>query len=192
MTMARSSWRISVVVGVVSMGIVATSAGTVAHRKDEYLQAARIALDPGRVQIYLNLTAGIAVADAVLADVDRDRSGTISAGEAAAYAQVVRKAVRLTLDGRPLSLELVDSRFPGVESIRKGEAAISLELAAGLPALAAGAHHLRFRNTHRRDIGAYLANVLVPANDRIAISSQRRDVDQRELTVDYVLDRRVH
>ena len=47
--------------------------------------------------------------------------------------------------------------------------------------------HLRYRNSYRSDIGVYLANALVPANDRVTVAEQRRDVDQKELLVDYVL-----
>ena len=159
-----------------------------AHRLDEYLQAARIALEKDRAHIDLDLTAGIAVADRVLTDIDRDRTGTISADEAAVYAAVVRNAITLDVDGTPLSVEVVTSRFPTVDAVRQGEGAIRLELAAAMPPLAAGPHHLRYRNSHHADIGAYLANVLVPASNRVAISAQRRDVDQRELIVDYVLD----
>jgi len=57
-----------------------------------------------------------------------------------------------------------------------------------LPRLGAGMHHLRYRNGHRPDIGAYLANALVPANDRVTVGSQRRDAVQRELTIEYSLD----
>jgi hypothetical protein len=159
-----------------------------AHRLDEYLQAARIALDPGRAIIDLDLTPGAAVADAVLAGIDRDRNGTISAGEGAGYAAAVRDAITLESDGQPLTVELIDTTIPDLAAMREGEGSIRLRLAATLPALAAGTHHLRYRNTHRPDISVYLANVLVPASDRVTVSAQRRDVDQRELTVDYVLD----
>jgi len=167
--------------------MIAASIDLGAHRKDEYLQAARIALDPEGAHISLDLTAGIAVADIVLTEIDRDRTGTISAEEAGAYAEVVRRDIALDLDGRPLVVDLIDSRFPSIESMRTGEGAISLELSAVIPALPAGAHHLRYRNTHRADIGAYLANVLAPGNPRVAIAAQKRDVDQRQLVVDYVL-----
>lgn len=159
-----------------------------AHRLDEYLQAARIALDPGRVVIELDLTAGAAVADAVLLGLDRDGNGAISAGEGAAYAAAVRDAITLEIDRQPLTVDLISTEMPDVAALRTGEGAIRLQLAATLPALTAGAHHLRYRNTHRPDISVYLANVLVPASDRVAVLAQRRDVDQRELTVDYVLD----
>ena len=184
----RSSWRSSVIIALASAIIAGSSAETSAHRRDEYLQAARLALDPERTHIELDLTAGIAVAEVVLADIDRDRTGTISSDEADNYAAVVRTAIRLEVDGTPLSVELINSRFPTVDAVRQGEGAIRLDLAAAMPPLAAGPHHLRYRNSHRADIGAYLANVLVPASNRVAISAQRRDVDQRELIVDYVLD----
>ena len=38
---------------------------TSAHRRDEYLQAACLAIDPDRVELALDLTAGIAVAEVV-------------------------------------------------------------------------------------------------------------------------------
>src|SRR5258707_6047731 len=44
-----------------------------AHRRDEYLQAARIAVEPGRVDLELDLTPGITVADTMIGDIDRDR-----------------------------------------------------------------------------------------------------------------------
>ena len=56
--------------------MVAASTDMGAHRKDEYLQAARIALDAEGAHISLDLTAGIAVADIVLTEIDRDRTGT--------------------------------------------------------------------------------------------------------------------
>lgn len=139
------------------------------------------------MQIEMDLTAGIDVADVVLADVDRDRNGTISADEAQAYAGAVCKAISLELDGTPLSVALLDTRFPGLDAMKHGEGAIRIELAAVMSPVPAGTHHLRFRNSHRPDISVYLANVLVPASDLVTVSGQRRDVDQRELIVDYVL-----
>jgi hypothetical protein len=45
-------------------GLIAGTASTAsAHRRDEYLQAARIAVGPDRVRIELDLTPGMAVAD---------------------------------------------------------------------------------------------------------------------------------
>jgi hypothetical protein len=46
---------------------------------------------------------------------------------------------------------------------------------------------LWFRNRHHRDRGVYLANALVPETYRVAVTAQRRDADQTELTIDYFL-----
>jgi hypothetical protein len=185
--MARSSSRSKLVAGLTSAIVVATSLAASAHRRDEFLQAARIAVDQDRVQVELDLTAGISVADAVIRDIDRDGSGSITGDEARTYASAVLKTMRLEVDRTPLRVELLNVTVPELAAIRNGEGAIRLELGARLPAFAAGPHQIYFLNAHRQDIGAYLANALAPVNPRIAIAAQRRDVSQRELTIEYVL-----
>lgn len=170
-----------------SAWIAGAGLGAEAHRRDEYLQAARIAVDPDVVRIELDLTAGIAVADRVIADIDRDRDGDISPGEASAHAEVVRQAIGLDVDGRPVAVTLATRRYPALAAIRSGEGPIRLELIGYLPPLSGGTHHLRYRNAHRADIGVYLANALVPSSALIAIEGQRRDIAQRELVIDYTL-----
>ena len=158
-----------------------------AHRKDEFLQAARVEIDPGQVRIELDLTPGIAVAEDVLGQIDADRDGSISAGEADRYIAGVVRGIALEVDGRALTPLLVDRAIPAVDVLRRGEGAIRMQLSVSLPPLGAGAHLLRYRNGHRSDIGVYLVNALVPSSDRVAITDQRRDVDQRELEVAYLL-----
>jgi hypothetical protein len=169
------------------MILVIAGSGLSAHRRDEYLQAARLDIAPDRVQIALDLTAGIAVADSVLAEIDRDGNRSISAAESRDYSARVLRAVALDLDGVPLHVELVGSASPTVDAMLKGEGTTRISAAAALPRLADGVHYLRYRNAYRSDIGVYLANALVPASDRVTVASQRRDVDQRDLTVDYRL-----
>jgi hypothetical protein len=169
------------------MTVVIASAGLSAHRRDEYLQAARLAIDPDRVQIALDLTPGIAVAEGVLTEIDRDANRSISAAEARAYSERVLSAIALDVDGMPLRVELVDSAFPTIDIVGRGEGTTRIRAVAPMPRLADGLHHLRYRNTYRADIGAYLANALVPDSDRVTVAAQRRDVDQRDLLVDYTL-----
>jgi hypothetical protein len=187
MSTVRSSWRSKVATGLAPALIAAASVAVSAHRRDEYLQAARVAIEPDRVQIQLDLTAGIAVADAVLSQVDTDRTGTISSAETLAYGNVVMNAVSVEADGKPLHLALRNHYVPAIDLVRKGEGVIRLEISAEMPPLTGGTHSIRYRNTHRPEISVYLANALVPVSDRVAIAAQRRDVDQRELTVDFVL-----
>ena len=160
---------------------------TSAHRRDEYLQAARLAIDPARVAIELDLTPGIAVAAAVLAEIDADANGSISIAEGRGYASRVLSTIALDVDGIPLRLELVDSAVPELDAVRQGEGILRIRAAASLPRLPDGLHHLRYRNAYHADIGVYLANALIPDSDRVTIAAQRRDVDQRDLIVDYTL-----
>jgi hypothetical protein len=166
---------------------VLATADLSAHRRDEYLQAARIAIAPGRIELQLDLTPGIAVADAIVAEIDRDGDGVFSAKETAAYVERVVSGIGLDVDGHALRAHVTSASFPAADAFKSGEGVIQLELDAALPALPAGAHHLTYHNAHRRDIGVYLANALLPDTDRVAIDAQRRDPEQRELTIDYVL-----
>ena len=71
--------------------------------------------------------------------------------------------------------------------MRRGEGTIRLQSTATLPRLSMGPHQLLFRNSHHPDRSVYLANALVPESDQVAVTAQRRDGDQSELTIDYVL-----
>jgi hypothetical protein len=183
----NSAALVVTIVKIVAM-VVIVAPDASAHRRDEYLQAARLGIDPGRVRIELDLTPGIAVAGGVLAEIDRDRSGAISDDEARAYAAAVSKGVTLEVDGTPIPVELIDTRFRSLDAVMNGEGAIRLELAAAMPRLSNGLHRLRYRNAHRSDIGVYLANALVPDSDRVSVRAQERDGDQRELTIEYTLN----
>jgi hypothetical protein len=165
------------------LGATATSA----HRLDEYLQAVRIAIDPARVNIELDLTPGIAVAEGIIAAIDRNRDGQLSADEQRAYVDEALRGLTLDLDGRPITLARASSTFPAPETLLGGDGVIRINATTALPPMAAGAHHLRFRNAHRQDVGVYLANALVPATSQVAVTGQRRDAAQSELTIDYVL-----
>lgn len=186
MTTVRRSRRSSAAAAIALLVLSAAGSAS-AHRRDEFLQAARLAIDPDRVQIALDLTPGMAVAASVLAEVDRDGDGAISEGESRAYAGRVLSAVSVDVDGTPLRVELVDTSFAAPAALLKGEGTMRLNAVASIPTLGRGVHHLRFRNGHRPDIGAYLANALLPASDRVMVAAQRRDVTQRDLTIDYAL-----
>jgi hypothetical protein len=169
--------------------VLMSGSWTSAHRRDEYLQAARLAIDPDRVELALDLTAGIAVAEVVLLEIDLDKNGLISVAEARAYSDRVLSAIALDVDGIPLRVELVESTFPTFDSVRQGEGTTRIQAAASMPRLSDGLHHLRYRNAYRSDIGVYLANALVPASDRVMVTAQRRDINQRDLVIDYMLSR---
>lgn len=168
------------------MAVAAVSAVS-AHRLDEYLQAATLDIDLTRVELELELTPGVDVANAVIADIDRDGNGVVSPDERAAYANRVLKAIELQLDGAPLGIQLTSSRFPALDTLRAGEGTIQLRSTAALARQDPGTHHLFFRNTHRRESAVYLANALVPRDTRIEITTQRRNPTQSDLAIDYVV-----
>jgi hypothetical protein len=167
------------------LALTATHAS--AHRTEDYLQAARIGLEPGGVQITLDLTPGIAVAESFLTSLDQDHDGRLSAGEERAYARHVVRALQVQIDGRPLEPRVVSWSVPEPSALRRGEGTIRLELQIPTTGAAAGSHRLLFRNTHLAGHSAYLANALVPASDRVTVTAQRRDKDQSELTIEYAV-----
>ena len=171
--------------GVVLAVTFAVSAGVSAHRLDEYLQAARIGVQPDGVSITLDLTPGTEVADSIITMIDRDRDGALSADEQQAYASAVLRALDVRLDGEPLSLRLTSSTFPPVSALRRGEGTIRLRASASHPTLVVGKHQLFFGNGHLARQSVYLANALVPESPRIAVTEQRRDSEQRQLTIYY-------
>ena len=139
------------------------------------------------MQLELDLTPGIALADAIISDIDRNGDGALSADEQRAYGDTVVNALTLQVDGTPLRAHLAAASFPDLEAVRRGEGTIRLQSTAALPRLSDGSHQLLYRNGHHPDGSVYLANALVPASKERAVTAQRRDGDQTELTIDYVL-----
>jgi hypothetical protein len=157
-----------------------------AHRLDEYLQTTRVSVERDHIDLELDLTAGADVASAVFALIDTNRDGRISPAEGEAYAKLVLTSIVCSADEQPLPLTLVDRRFPELNEMKLGTGVIRLRGSATLPAPAAtGRHHIYYRNAHKPEIGAYLVNALIPADNRIAIAQQQRDYAQHELTIEY-------
>jgi len=96
-------------------------------------------------------------------------------------------AWQLDLDGRSLPTRVRASSFPDAAAVRRGEGTIRLDVEATVPDLSPGSHRLLFRNAHLAGHSAYLANALVPESDRVAVTAQRRDRDQSELTIEYTV-----
>jgi hypothetical protein len=165
-------------------------AGLSAHRRDELLQAARIALDENRLELQLDLTPGIEVAETIIGDADLDRDGQVTAREQWAYCRRVLEAIRLELDGAAPRLQPWSCTFPALAAIRGGVGIIELTAAAAVPTLSAGDHQVLFRNAFQPEGSVYLANALVPDSDTVAVTAQHRDGDQRSLAIDYRIAQR--
>lgn len=166
----------------------ATSA---AHRLDEYLQATRLAVTPAGIAIRIDLTPGASVASEVIALIDHDRDGRITATEAHAYGRRVLREIVLLQDGRDLALTLTRVEVPAVGEMKDGVGAIHIEASAGLIDPGSGHHELFYRNNHLPMTGVYLVNALMPDTTAVSIARQRRDERQRELRLEYEVSSRV-
>jgi len=166
---------------------LAAGASVSAHRHDEYLHAARIAIEPSDVRVELSLTPGITVADAVIRDIDGDGDSTLSAAEQRRYAERVLRGISLRIDGRDVALALAHVRFADAAALRSGDVAITLEAASPSLRLSPGTHQIAFRNSNAAHGAVYLANALMPNGDQVAITKLAHAVDQSHLTVAFTV-----
>ena len=177
--MKRQCAQLAMVIG--ALGVCPAVAD--AHRLDEYLQAAQIAIEPGRVTVDLYLTPGVEVAPGILQTIDRAGDG-VSDSDLARYAAQVLRHLRLSADGRDLSLVLTGREAAPVTALREGVGSIHLTMEASLPR-GAGSRSLTFQNTFEPGMGVYLANAMLPRFRNITVARQRRDERQQRLHIEY-------
>jgi len=159
-----------------------------AHRIDEYLQAARLAIAPDRITLEMDLTPGVDVAPLIFAMINTNHDGTISEAEARAYAGQLLKEMVLDLDGRPQRLSLVRAQFPSFREMTDGMGTIRIEAVAAC-ASSPGQHVIIYQNNHRNDLSVYLVNALLPASRNIEITGQARDPLQRRIQLSFTVSR---
>jgi hypothetical protein len=182
--MSASWWR--GVVCTLVCGLVIPSAAA-AHRLDEYLQAARLAVSTDSVAVELDLTPGVNVARAVASRIDCDADGAISPAEAEAYGRLVAADLELSVDGQraPLTLTSVDS--PPIAEMLDGVGTIRLAMHAHVGQRSAARMAIRFANGHDPGESVYLVNALKTADSRLTIERQSRDTDQRSIDLQYAV-----
>ena len=159
---------------------IGLAGGASAHRLDEYLQATLIGVTRDGVDVEIGLTPGVAVLPAVMAAIDRNRDGRISPEEERAYAGDVLTDVELEVDGKPVPLRLIDSRFPTVQAMREGMGTIRLNLRADR-----AGHELRFENRHLPRVSVYLVNCLASQDKSLLVGRPERDQAQRSIRFAY-------
>jgi hypothetical protein len=157
-----------------------------AHRLDEYLQATIITLEKNRVDLFMRLVPGVAVAASVLGIIDKDGDGAISGLEQRAYAEQVLRDLSITIDGIRLNTQLTSVTFPTVDAINEGVGEIQFELSAPLPPAATAKRTLAVENHHQNGISAYLVNCLVPRDRDLRVTAQNRNENQSLYRLDYV------
>ena len=163
-------------------------AGVLAHQLDEYLQGTLVSIEPDDIRLQINLTPGVAVADKVLALIDRDNNGKISTNEAAAYATLLQRDLTVQLDGRPVELKLNALNFPEMSELRTGLGIIQMDFSVIPGPLAPGGHKLKLENRHLPAMSVYLFNAEQPMSKLVQITKQERNKTQSvgEIDFDYV------
>jgi hypothetical protein len=162
----------------VLLACLALPSGVIAHQLDEYLQATLVAIEPGDIRLEINLTPGVAVADKVLALIDRDNNGVISTNEAAAYTELLRRDLAVQLDDRPVELKLNALNFPEMSELRTGWGIIQVDFSVKQVTLSPGPHKLKMENWHLPTISVYLFNAEQPASKSVRITKQERNKTQ--------------
>jgi hypothetical protein len=170
------------------IGLSAAVAGDLpvnAHRLDEYLQATRIDLSSNRVDLEIDLTPGVSVANTVLSLMDINHDGNISTAEGDAYAELVLKGVLLEVDQQRHVAKLGSVQFPPVSAMKSGTGTIHLKASAEFEPRVRGPHQLHYQNRHQTNLSVYLINAYVPKSPTIEITRQKRDARQTEIWIDY-------
>src|SRR5438034_183054 len=153
--------------------------GASAHRLDEYLQATLIGVTQDGADIEIQLTPGVAMLPVLMAVIDQDRDGRISAGEERAYVDRVAREVELRVDGVPAPLSVIESKFPALEAMREGLGTIRMKLRT-----ARSGHKVRFENRHLPQVSVYLVNCLAGHSDGLVVTRQQRDEAQRSIELE--------
>lgn len=156
-----------------------------AHRLDELLQATRISVDAGGIQLELALSPGVDVADEFIRSIDRNRDGALDDGEVRDFGRRVVGALTLSVDEHPLTLSAARWHAEPIDALRQGVGTIRL-VARAAADMAPGRHVLMFGNGFQRAGSVYLVNALTPADSRIHFGQPQRDAQQRTFTIDYV------
>jgi hypothetical protein len=165
--------------------LLLTATPALTHRLDEYLVATIVSVERTRVQAQITLTPGVAVYPVVLADIDTNADGVISETEQRAYAGQVIRDLSLTIDGRPMTLQLISWQFPTIEAMRDGRGEIQIEFSADLR-FGGTTRRLIFTNQHQSRIAAYQVNCLIPRDPKIQIVAQNRNYSQSFYQLEYV------
>jgi hypothetical protein len=158
-----------------------------AHRLDEYLQVTRVSVSTNRIELSVDLTPGVAVADQVLSAIDTDHDGQISGKESAVYAERILRDLEVRLDEELMTLTVSEVWFPSVSEMKVGLGVIRLKASAPVGPLSAGRHALSLTNAHLPAISVYLVNALTPKDRTLAVTEQIRDEFQQRYRLEFAV-----
>lgn len=110
--------------------LLATPSATSAHPADELLQHLHVALAPDRVDLTISIGGGVLAKELLIADLDADGDGAASAEEVAAWSRVFVQHLAVTLDRRPVPIDLArtDVTVPDLQDFYLGVEPIEVTL----------------------------------------------------------------
>ena len=155
-----------------------------AHQLDEYLGITHIGIQPDKIQLFLSLTPGANIATRILAGIDRDGNGNLSAVEQRDYADRLMGQMTLAVDDLLPSLQVAHVAFPARADLLAGQGVIQFTIEAKIPRQAAG-HHSLFVANNSNELTVFLANALRPEGRAVIIGRQERDHYQRHVRIEY-------
>lgn len=162
---------------------VAISQVAHAHPLDEYVQALKVGVTPGRIDVQLVLTPGINIVSDVLCLIDLDGDDQLSVEEAESYGRRVLADLSARLDERDVILTMTRVELPMPGDLRGGNAVIRIDAVIEHRS-ARGEHRLAIHNAHLPSTSVYLANALLPGED-VRIVRQSRDYRQQTYWLEY-------
>lgn len=162
-----------------------------AHPLDEIVQGAYLSLAPGKVLLELDLSPGPLVVGKVLAALDPNGDGKVTAAEARAYAGKVLSQSTLTVDGKALPWRLDEIQVPAYGNLKTAGDTIKIYATAARPDRA-GAHTLTYLNRYAPAKSQPIANIfLLPGSDwTYGVAGQQHTDDGRGLTVRFQVARK--
>jgi hypothetical protein len=160
---------------------------THAHPRDELEQATYVEILPRHVAIELNLAPGDLVATDFASLLDTNQDGKLTESEQSVFVTTLLSHLSLSLDGTVLPLQIKNSQFPALESLKRGEERIRLTFDSGISPLSAGKHTLHYENhyTLPKINSGYLATTLM-GEQGIQVGTQTRDATQKVIEVEFL------
>ena len=178
-------WAARAFVVSAALALLAPAQPARAHPIDEFVQQAYLTPAPSAVSVELDLSPGVLVAPAALADLDPNGDRQIADAEATAYAERVLGQVRLRVDDRPLALALTDVDVSPYLTFQAGYGTVRLSAEAHGAPTEPGTHHVLFRNDFAPRGSAYQVNAFIDRAHPVEIGTQRRDTNQQQSLVEY-------
>jgi hypothetical protein len=165
---------------------VAISQVAHAHPLDEYVQALKVGVTPGRIDVQLVLTPGINIVSDVLCLIDLDGDDQLSVEEAESYGRRVLADLSARLDERDVILTMTRVELPMPGDLRGGNAVIRIDAVIEHRS-ARGEHRLAIHNAHLPSTSVYLANALLPESRDVRVVRRSRDSRQQTYELTYAI-----